>query len=193
MNAPINLKNLLPATGVQQGTDIVHESAHLHVTGAATYIDDIPEVAGTLYAAIIKSPVAHGELIGDGIDRDGTGEPVRSALALHPEERPECECHQRKPDENDPPDAKAGKNRAIHGARRARHDIVLVRLEADHQAERHGGDHVDPQDLDRGDRQDRAGQHRRQDDRADEGMHDQCIEAGERALARRHGFCGHAR
>jgi xanthine dehydrogenase large subunit len=70
MNAPINLKNLLPTTGVQQGTDIVHESAHLHVTGAATYIDDIPEVAGTLYAALIKSPVAHGELLGDGIDRD---------------------------------------------------------------------------------------------------------------------------
>ncbi len=70
MNAPTPIKNLLPATGVQQGTDIVHESAHLHVTGGATYIDDIPEVAGTLYAAIIKSPVAHGELIGDGIDRD---------------------------------------------------------------------------------------------------------------------------
>ena len=32
-------------------------------------VDDIPEVAGTLYAAIIKSPVAHGELIGEGIDR----------------------------------------------------------------------------------------------------------------------------
>ncbi|MEY4316220.1 MAG: Xanthine dehydrogenase molybdenum-binding subunit [Pseudomonadota bacterium] len=70
MNAPINLKNLLPANGVQQGTDIVHESAHLHVTGSATYTDDIPEHAGTLYAALILSPVAHGELIGDGIDRD---------------------------------------------------------------------------------------------------------------------------
>jgi len=69
MNAPTPIKNLLPASGIQQGTDIVHESAHLHVTGGATYIDDIPEVAGTLYAAIIKSPVAHGELIGEGIDR----------------------------------------------------------------------------------------------------------------------------
>jgi xanthine dehydrogenase large subunit len=69
MNAPTPIKNLLPTSGVQQGTDIVHESAHLHVTGGATYIDDIPEVAGTLYAAIIKSPVAHGELIGEGIDR----------------------------------------------------------------------------------------------------------------------------
>jgi xanthine dehydrogenase large subunit len=70
MNAPINIKNLLPVTHVQQGADIVHESAHLHVTGGATYTDDMPEVAGTLYAALIKSPVAHGELIGDGIDRD---------------------------------------------------------------------------------------------------------------------------
>ena len=69
MNAPMPIKNLLPVSGIQQGTDIVHESAHLHVTGGATYIDDIPEVAGTLYAALIKSPVAHGELIGEGIDR----------------------------------------------------------------------------------------------------------------------------
>jgi xanthine dehydrogenase large subunit len=30
----------------------------------------MPELAGTLYAALIMSPVAHGELIGDGIDRD---------------------------------------------------------------------------------------------------------------------------
>jgi xanthine dehydrogenase large subunit len=48
MNAPTNLKNLLPATNVQQGKELVHESAHLHVTGTATYIDDIPELAGTL-------------------------------------------------------------------------------------------------------------------------------------------------
>jgi xanthine dehydrogenase large subunit len=70
MNAPISLHNLLPVSGLQQGTDVIHESAHLHVTGGATFTDDMPELAGTLYAAIIKSPVAHGELIGDGIDRD---------------------------------------------------------------------------------------------------------------------------
>ena len=64
------MHNLLPATGLQQGTDVIHESAHLHVTGGATFTDDMPELAGTLYAAIIKSPVAHGELIGDGIDRE---------------------------------------------------------------------------------------------------------------------------
>jgi xanthine dehydrogenase large subunit len=69
MNAPVNLKNLLPVSNVQQGTEVVHESAHLHVTGGATYTDDIPELAGTLYAALVLSPVAHGELIGEGIDR----------------------------------------------------------------------------------------------------------------------------
>jgi xanthine dehydrogenase large subunit len=70
MNAPTALKNLLPESNAQQGTDVIHESAHLHVTGKATYTDDIPEFAGTLYAALILSPVAHGELIGDGIDRE---------------------------------------------------------------------------------------------------------------------------
>ena len=39
-----------------------HESAHLHVAGEATYIDDMPELAGTLHAALGLSPVAHGRL-----------------------------------------------------------------------------------------------------------------------------------
>src|SRR5438105_6048304 len=39
-----------------------HESAHLHVAGEATYVDDIPEIAGTLHAALGLSPVAHGRL-----------------------------------------------------------------------------------------------------------------------------------
>ena len=74
MNAPTTLKELLPVMGApdaagQQGQDIIHESAHLHVTGEAVYTDDIPELRGTLYAALILSPVAHGELIGEGIDR----------------------------------------------------------------------------------------------------------------------------
>jgi xanthine dehydrogenase large subunit len=71
MNAPTTLKELLPDTDLadQQGQGIVHESAHLHVTGEAVYTDDIPELRGTLYAALILSPVAHGELIGEGIDR----------------------------------------------------------------------------------------------------------------------------
>jgi xanthine dehydrogenase large subunit len=67
MNAPLTLKELLPAQAL--GRDLIHESAVLHVTGEATYTDDIPEVRGTLYAALVLSPVAHGELIGEGIDR----------------------------------------------------------------------------------------------------------------------------
>jgi xanthine dehydrogenase large subunit len=71
MNAPTTLKELLPPTDTlgQQGQGMVHESARLHVTGEAIYTDDIPELRGTLYAALILSPVAHGELIGEGIDR----------------------------------------------------------------------------------------------------------------------------
>jgi xanthine dehydrogenase large subunit len=69
MNAPTTLKELLPDVSASQGTGIVHESARLHVTGEAVYTDDIPELRGTLYAALVLSPVAHGELIGEGIDR----------------------------------------------------------------------------------------------------------------------------
>lgn len=39
-----------------------HDSAHLHVSGAATYTDDIAEPRCTLYAALAASPVAHGTL-----------------------------------------------------------------------------------------------------------------------------------
>ncbi|MDP3651479.1 MAG: xanthine dehydrogenase molybdopterin binding subunit [Rhodoferax sp.] len=49
-----------PAAGVTQ----MHESARAQVAGAATYVDDIPEVRGTLHAAPILSHVAHGRLLG---------------------------------------------------------------------------------------------------------------------------------
>jgi xanthine dehydrogenase large subunit len=39
-----------------------HDSAALHVTGAATYIDDIREPAGTLHVACGLSPVARGTI-----------------------------------------------------------------------------------------------------------------------------------
>jgi xanthine dehydrogenase large subunit len=42
--------------------DVAHESAELHVRGAATYTDDIAEPRGTLHAAIGVSSVAHGRL-----------------------------------------------------------------------------------------------------------------------------------
>ena len=39
-----------------------HESAHLHVSGEAAYIDDIPELRGTLYAALGLSTRAHARV-----------------------------------------------------------------------------------------------------------------------------------
>src|SRR2546426_1013349 len=39
-----------------------HESAHLHVAGEAAYIDDLPELDGTLHCALGLSPVANGRL-----------------------------------------------------------------------------------------------------------------------------------
>ena len=49
-----------PASGQSK----FHESASAQVAGAATYVDDIPEIKGTLYAAPILSTVAHGLLLG---------------------------------------------------------------------------------------------------------------------------------
>ena len=46
------------------GRDALHESARAQVAGAATYIDDMPELQGTLHAAPILSTVAHGKLRG---------------------------------------------------------------------------------------------------------------------------------
>ena len=48
------------------GRSLPHESAIAQVRGRADYLDDIPEVVGTLHAAPVLSPVAHGTL--QGID-----------------------------------------------------------------------------------------------------------------------------
>src|SRR3989454_799201 len=44
------------------GAAIPHDSGHLHVSGEAPYTDDIPEVRGTLYAAIGMSERAHARI-----------------------------------------------------------------------------------------------------------------------------------
>jgi len=53
-----------PTTAQRVGAARPHESAHLHVAGAAPYTDDLPELQGTLHAALGLSPVAHGLLRG---------------------------------------------------------------------------------------------------------------------------------
>jgi xanthine dehydrogenase large subunit len=65
--APRHLEPPHATAGV--GASRPHESAHLHVAGAATYIDDIPELAGTLHCALGLSPVAHGRLRAMDLDR----------------------------------------------------------------------------------------------------------------------------
>jgi xanthine dehydrogenase large subunit len=50
------------------GQSKVHESAVAQVAGAVNYVDDLPEVRGTLFAAPILSTVAHGQLLGVNFD-----------------------------------------------------------------------------------------------------------------------------
>jgi xanthine dehydrogenase large subunit len=64
MNKPVDVP--LSAAAPVVGAALPHESAHLHVSGSAAYVDDLPELAGTLHAALGLSPVAHGTL--QGID-----------------------------------------------------------------------------------------------------------------------------
>ncbi|WP_372824265.1 xanthine dehydrogenase molybdopterin binding subunit [Polaromonas sp.] len=63
--APATNSPHAPATpGPAMGVSRPHESARAQVAGSATYVDDIPEVKGTLHAAPILSTVAHGRLRG---------------------------------------------------------------------------------------------------------------------------------
>ena len=59
---------LAEAAGARVGISRPHESAHLHVAGEATYIDDLPELAGTVHCALGLSPVANGRLTGAALD-----------------------------------------------------------------------------------------------------------------------------
>jgi len=71
VNRALDPRLLRPAGGdakasrgaARVGVALPHESAHLHVAGAAPYVDDLPELAGTLHAALGLSPVAHGRLV----------------------------------------------------------------------------------------------------------------------------------
>ena len=65
MNKPEVLSMATPVVGRSRA----HESAHLHVAGAAPYTDDVPELAGTLHAALGLSPVAHGLIEALDLDR----------------------------------------------------------------------------------------------------------------------------
>jgi xanthine dehydrogenase large subunit len=59
MNKPTETGLLATSAPPQAGAPMPHESAHLHVAGEAVYVDDIPELAGTLHAALGLSARAH--------------------------------------------------------------------------------------------------------------------------------------
>ncbi len=50
------------------GVGLPHESANLHVSGEATYVDDIGEVRGTLHAALGLSRHAHARIVSINLD-----------------------------------------------------------------------------------------------------------------------------
>jgi xanthine dehydrogenase large subunit len=51
------------STAPAMGAPRPHESARAHVAGTASYVDDLPEIKGTLHAAPVLSGVAHGRLL----------------------------------------------------------------------------------------------------------------------------------
>lgn len=63
MNSPVEtFANEAAMTWAEVGRPHFHESAILHVVGEANYTDDIPEVRGTLHAALGLSQKAHARL-----------------------------------------------------------------------------------------------------------------------------------
>ena len=56
------IKSDQPVLWPSQGQAHPHESARAHVSGEALYVDDVPEIKCTLYAAPIMSPIAHGRV-----------------------------------------------------------------------------------------------------------------------------------
>ena len=57
-----------PSAWAEVGQSHPHESAVLHVLGEATYTDDIPEVQGTLHAALGLSSKAHANILSMNLD-----------------------------------------------------------------------------------------------------------------------------
>ncbi len=65
------------------GQSTAHESAHLHVAGEADYVDDIAELAGTLYAAPGLSQRAHANIKSIDLNAVKTSEDVVAVLTAN--------------------------------------------------------------------------------------------------------------
>jgi xanthine dehydrogenase large subunit len=73
MNQPVAPAAIAESAWKAVGVSRPHESAELHVLGQATYTDDIPELQGTLHAALGLSSKAHARITAMDLA------PVRSA------------------------------------------------------------------------------------------------------------------
>jgi len=69
-----------PSGQTQIRTPLAHESAALHVTGQARYVDDIALPANSVHIALGLSPVAHGRLNSIGVDAALSAPGVRAVL-----------------------------------------------------------------------------------------------------------------
>ena len=69
----MNDTRLAPSRATLIGEALPHESAHLHVAGEATYIDDIVEPRDTLHVALGRSAKPHARIVALDLD------PVRAA------------------------------------------------------------------------------------------------------------------
>ncbi|MDP4557821.1 xanthine dehydrogenase molybdopterin binding subunit [Halomonas meridiana] len=67
----------------QAGTSSFHESAEKHVTGKATYIDDLKTPQDALHVALGLSPVAHGTLTSMGLDAVRSAPGVVDVITFH--------------------------------------------------------------------------------------------------------------
>jgi xanthine dehydrogenase large subunit len=64
----MNDASIPPSNAALIGEALPHESAHLHVAGEATYIDDIVEPRGTLHAALGRSTNPHARIVALDLD-----------------------------------------------------------------------------------------------------------------------------
>jgi xanthine dehydrogenase large subunit len=69
-------------TWAEVGKARPHESAQLHVLGQATYTDDVPEVQGTLHAALGLSAKAHARITAVDLDAVRASAGVKAVLTV---------------------------------------------------------------------------------------------------------------
>ncbi|MCP4875475.1 MAG: xanthine dehydrogenase molybdopterin binding subunit [Gammaproteobacteria bacterium] len=73
-------RNTQQARETAAGKAVAHESAALHVAGEATYVDDIPELAGTCHIALGLSSEAHATIKSINLDAVRTAPGVVAVL-----------------------------------------------------------------------------------------------------------------